>query len=57
VVNRKNASNANRQSSMFHSARQIAVSMILAMTMSAMDEVIAEQVVGDSAATADYTIT
>jgi len=42
---------------MFHSARQIAVSMILAMTMSAMDEVIAEQVVGDSAATADYTIT
>ena len=36
---------------MFHSARQIAASMILAMTMSAMDKVIAEQVAGDSAAT------
>jgi iron complex outermembrane receptor protein len=50
VVNRKNASNANRQFSMFHSARQIAASMILVMTMSAMDEVIAEQVAGDSTA-------
>lgn len=36
---------------MFHSARQIAVSIIVVMTMSAMDKVIAEQVTGDPAAT------